>query len=162
MQALSQGKLGCPNLRWWTFAFKSLSNLSKSLQTDLLDIANNAHGQFSRRPSLRKISVKQEETKKKLFRKKKTSSSSVPKLVFTYQNNKEGDGDEEIITSDTEPEMDFGSHLNVEPDTMSIISKHSSLDVRTLMDRMETVRIKHWNSSIKFWNLKSSLNYPWA
>ena len=78
-----------------------------------------------------------------MFRKKKTSSSSVPKLVFTYQNNKEGDGDEEIITTDTEPEVDFGSHLNVEPDTMSIISKHSSLDVRTLMDRMETVRIKH-------------------
>ena len=65
----------------------------------------------------------------------------MPKLVFTYQQNKSGSGEEEIITSDTEPEMDFGNNLNVEPDTMSIISKHSHMDVRTLMDKMETVRV---------------------
>ena len=66
----------------------------------------------------------------------------MPKLVFTYQQNKAASGEEEIITTDTEPEMDFGNNLNVEPDTMSIISKHSNLDVRTLMDKMETVRLK--------------------
>ncbi len=81
-----------------------------------------------------------------MFRKKKTSSSSVPKLVFTYQNNQAGDCEEEIITTDTEPEIDLGNHLNVEPDTMSIISKHSSLDVRSLIDRMETVRVKRLHS----------------
>ena len=76
-----------------------------------------------------------------MFRKKK-SSSSVPKLVFTYQNN--NTGDEEIITTDTEPEIDIGNNLNVEPDTMSIISKHSNLDVRSLMDKMETVSLDNF------------------
>ena len=71
----------------------------------------------------------------------------MPKLVFTYQQNKAASGEEEIITTDTEPEMDFGNNLNVEPDTMSIISKHSNLDVRTLMDKMETVRLKQKSHS---------------
>ena len=76
----------------------------------------------------------------------------MPKLVFTYQQNKAGSGEEEIITTDTEPEMDFGNNLNVEPDTMSIISKHSHMDVRTLMDKMETVRViqkRHSASKLK-------------
>ena len=81
----------------------------------------------------------------------------MPKLVFTYQQNKAGSGEEEIITTDTEPEMDFGNNLNVEPDTMSIISKHSHMDVRTLMDKMETVRTKQKRHSTRKLNSNTPL-----
>ena len=72
----------------------------------------------------------------KLFRKK---TSDVPKLVFTYQGSKQGGG-EEVLTSDTEGEMESCGGLCVEQDTLSIISRRSNLDVRNLMDKMETVR----------------------
>ena len=86
----------------------------------------------------------------KLFRKK---TSDVPKLVFTYQGSKQGGGEEvmtsqgskqsggeEVVTSDTEGEMESCGGLCVEQDTLSIISRRSNLDVRNLMDKMETVR----------------------
>ena len=44
------------------------------------------------------------------------------------------------MTSDTEGEMESCGGLCVEQDTLSIISRRSNLDVRNLMDKMETVR----------------------